>query len=111
MKRIICLICFLLLSLLSSNPVERPSIRGTVYDETGMPVIGAVITLINVNSGQLVASTLSNMDGTFYLTGFTPSLHAYILRACYIGYSCIEVACPTFYGQTDVTFQPDESML
>ena len=85
--------------LASVSPVFGQTVTGVlVEEESGEPVSGAILTLVD-ESGADRSSTLTDADGGFRLTARSPGL--YVLRAQRIGYA--DTASPPFSlaaGQT-----------
>lgn len=90
-------ICFLSLLLSLSLQAQNLVVKGTVNDETGMPIPGVSILLMGTTTG-----TASDFDGNFELK--VPSDGTLIFS--YIGYKTIEQA---INGRTQIaiTLEPD----
>lgn len=67
----------------TQKPVEKKTIKGLVVDESGVPIIGATITLKGSNTG-----TITDFDGLFSLDA---PLNA-ILNISYVGYQALQLA-------------------
>jgi Carboxypeptidase regulatory-like domain len=64
----------------------RATLRGSVSDEVGASIVGAVVTL--TSSAGVAKTTTSNADGAYTFTGLTPG--KYILHAEAAGFSASE---------------------
>lgn len=76
-------------------------ITGTVYDETGEPVIGASVTVAGTTNG-----TITDIDGRFTLR--TPGIGK--LRVLYIGYNTVETDIVAGFDYS-ITMNADHQML
>ena len=70
---------------LASVQQARKTIRGTVVDNTGLPVIGANVIV----KGSVGVGTVTNVDGDFILEGIEDGA---TLMISYIGYVDQEIA-------------------
>src|SRR6185503_17611119 len=48
----VALLAFLAAAPLSAQGVTGAAVRGTIADDGGQPVVGAVVTLVNTSTGQ-----------------------------------------------------------
>lgn len=78
-KKIFRCISFLLLFIAGTASVYADTVRGTVVDDTGEPLIGATIAL---KGGS--AATASDIDGNYSLQ--VPDLKTAVLKVSYVGY-------------------------
>jgi len=67
----------------SAQGVTSASVRGKVLDESGNPIVGAVVTAISSTTGQRYQTT-AHEDGLFYLENLTPGRYTFEARS--IGY-------------------------
>jgi hypothetical protein len=85
-KQIACFtisICFLLLSfpgILSSETEAKGSILGYVFEPDGTTAIeGAVFKAVNVSTGAIHESTISNSNGAFKVSGIETGFYEYVV--------------------------------
>ncbi len=78
---------FLSISLLAATvaPAQQLSVKGTVKDAAGEPIIGVNVTVKGTANG-----TITDTDGNYFVSGVTPSS---VLLFSFIGYKSREVAC------------------
>jgi len=62
----------------------QASIRGNVHDKTGASIVGATLTLVNVET-HVAATTVSNSTGDYLFVNLNPG--TYTLEAAYTGFS------------------------
>lgn len=77
--------------VLSSEPATTGGISGTIYDATGVGVVGAVVSV----KGQAATATTTAADGTYTLTGVTPGF-GYVYVEAPSGYLDSETRETTF---------------
>src|SRR6266478_1890515 len=85
-RRIVCLLSFVLFATIDWAQVSTSEINGVVRDTSGAVVPGADVSLKNPDSG-FVRSTVSNQTGNYVLTAIPPG--HYQLRAAGKGFSTI----------------------
>jgi hypothetical protein len=77
-----------LLALFLSRPLAgqttQASVRGNVHDNTGAAIVGAALTLVNVDT-RVVATTVTNDKGDYLFTNINPG--NYTLQASFTGFS------------------------
>ena len=64
--------------------VQSQSVRGTIVDEAGSPIVGALVTLES-SSGARVVATVSGSAGTYFISAPEPG--SYSLRVERIGFA------------------------
>jgi hypothetical protein len=80
------ILCLLLLSLsgVAVAQTTQASVRGNVHDQTGAAIVGAALSLVNVDT-QVAAATVTNATGDFLFTNINPG--TYTLQASFSGFS------------------------
>ena len=91
------------MSLASVQQAKR-TIRGTVVDNTGLPVIGANVIV----KGSAGVGTVTNVDGDFTLEGLEDGA---TLMISYIGYVDPEVAVAKGINDYKITIHEDTQNL
>ena len=94
-------VAFLFFFAFSISAFAQKTIKGTVLDESGMPLPGASVSIKGTTKG-----TSTNFDGEFSLT---VSENAKTLIIAYLGYKTKEVAITT--SPIKVTILPEENAL
>lgn len=79
-----CVATFALVASLSAQGITTAALRGRVVDDTGAPVEGAEISLVNTSTGQRFAG-ISRGRGLFNIEN-VPVGGPYVLEATHIGY-------------------------
>jgi len=102
-KKIFRCISFLLLFIAGTASVYADTVRGTVVDDTGEPLIGATIAL---KGGS--AATASDIDGNYSLQ--VPDLKTAVLKVSYVGYLPQEIKV-NGRSTVDVTLQTNAEQL
>lgn len=102
-KKIFRCISFLLLFIAGTASVYADTVRGTVVDDTGEPLIGATIAL---KGGS--AATASDIDGNYSLQ--VPDLKTAVLKVSYVGYLPQEIKV-NGRSTVDVTLQTNVEQL
>ena len=102
-KKIFRCISFLLLFIAGTASVYADTVRGTVVDDTGEPLIGATIAL---KGGS--AATASDIDGNYSLQ--VPDLKTAVLKVSYVGYLPQEIKV-NGRSTVDVTLQINAEQL
>lgn len=102
-KKIFRCISFLLLFIAGTASVYADTVRGTVVDDTGEPLIGATIAL---KGGS--AATASGIDGNYSLQ--VPDLKTAVLKVSYVGYLPQEIKV-NGRSTVDVTLQTNAEQL
>lgn len=102
-KKIFRCISFLLLFIAGTASVYADTVRGTVVDDTGEPLIGATIAL---KGGS--AATASDIDGNYSLQ--VPDLKTAVLKVSYLGYLPQEIKV-NGRSTVDVTLQTNAEQL
>ncbi|WP_301752633.1 TonB-dependent receptor [uncultured Muribaculum sp.] len=102
-KKIFRCISFLLLFIAGTASVYADTVRGTVVDDTGEPLIGATIAL---KGGS--AATASDIDGNYSLQ--VPDLKTDVLKVSYVGYLPQEIKV-NGRSTVDVTLQTNAEQL
>lgn len=102
-KKIFRCISFLLLFIAGTASVYADTVRGTVVDDTGEPLIGATIAL---KGGS--AATASDIDGNYSLQ--VPDLKTAVLKVSYVGYLPQEIKV-NGRSTVDVTLQTHAEQL
>lgn len=102
-KKIFRCILFLLLFIAGTASVYADTVRGTVVDDTGEPLIGATIAL---KGGS--AATASDIDGNYSLQ--VPDLKTAVLKVSYVGYLPQEIKV-NGRSTVDVTLQTNAEQL
>lgn len=102
-KKIFRCISFLLLFIAGTASVYADTVRGTVVDDTGEPLIGATIAL---KGGS--AATASDIDGNYSLQ--VPDLKTAVLKVSYVGYLPQEIKV-NGRSTLDVTLQTNAEQL
>ncbi|NDV81642.1 TonB-dependent receptor [Bacteroides sp. 51] len=82
---------------------QQTTVRGTVKDATGEPVIGANVLVKGTSVGSI-----TDYNGNYQITGVDPQKD--ILEFSFIGYKAIEVAC-NGKTQINVTLLEDTELL
>lgn len=102
-KKIFRCISFLLLFIAGTASVYADTVRGTVVDDTGEPLIGATIVL---KGGS--AATASDIDGNYSLQ--VPDLKTAVLKVSYVGHLPQEIKV-NGRSTVDVTLQTNAEQL
>lgn len=102
-KKIFRCISFLLLFIAGTASAYADTVRGTVVDDTGEPLIGATIAL---KGGS--AATASDIDGNYSLQ--VPDLKTAVLKVSYVGYLPQEIKV-NGRSTVDVTLQTNAEQL
>lgn len=102
-KKIFRCISFLLFFIAGTASVYADTVRGTVVDDTGEPLIGATIAL---KGGS--AATASDIDGNYSLQ--VPDLKTAVLKVSYVGYLPQEIKV-NGRSTVDVTLQTNAEQL
>lgn len=102
-KKIFRCISFLLLFIAGTASVYADTVRGTVVDDTGEPLIGATIALKGCS-----AATASDIDGNYSLQ--VPDLKTAVLKVSYVGYLPQEIKV-NGRSTVDVTLQTNAEQL
>lgn len=102
-KKIFRCISFLLLFIAGTASVYADTVRGTVVDDTGEPLIGATIAL---KGGS--AATASDIDGNYSLQ--VPDLKTAVLKVSYVGYLPQEIKV-NGRSTVDVTLQTNAEQI
>lgn len=102
-KKIFRCISFLLLFIAGTASVYADTVRGTVVDDTGEPLIGATIAL---KGGS--AATASDIDGNYSLQ--VPDLKTAVLKVSYVGHLPQEIKV-NGRSTVDVTLQTNAEQL
>ncbi len=102
-KKLFRCISFLLLFIAGTASVYADTVRGTVVDDTGEPLIGATIAL---KGGS--AATASDIDGNYSLQ--VPDLKTAVLKVSYVGYLPQEIKV-NGRSTVDVTLQTNAEQL
>ncbi len=102
-KKIFRCISFPLLFIAGTASVYADTVRGTVVDDTGEPLIGATIAL---KGGS--AATASDIDGNYSLQ--VPDLKTAVLKVSYVGYLPQEIKV-NGRSTVDVTLQTNAEQL
>lgn len=102
-KKIFRCISFLLLFIAGTASVYADTVRGTVVDDTGEPLIGATIAL---KGGSAAAA--SDIDGNYSLQ--VPDLKTAVLKVSYVGYLPQEIKV-NGRSTVDVTLQTNAEQL
>lgn len=102
-KKIFRCISFLLLFIAGTASVYADTVRGTVVDDTGEPLIGVTIAL---KGGS--AATASDIDGNYSLQ--VPDLKTAVLKVSYVGYLPQEIKV-NGRSTVDVTLQTKAEQL
>ena len=102
-KKIFRCISFLLLFIAGTASVYADTVRGTVVDDTGEPLIGATIAL---KGGS--AATASDIDGNYSLQ--VPDLKTAVLKVSDVGYLPQEIKV-NGRSTVDVTLQTNAEQL
>lgn len=84
--------CWMIFLLLSSHGLafSQTQISGTVLDQTGAPLQGATVSVLN-GEGVTIANTSTDERGAFVLRAIQPNT-TYLIRATLIGYTTHETA-------------------
>ena len=82
-KQLFC--CLLILSVTATAWAQTSEITGIVKDETGQPLLGASILLLNTKTNEK-KGIMVNPEGRFQLTGLTAGV-PYNISASFIGYT------------------------
>lgn len=82
-KQLFC--CLLILSVTATAWAQTSEITGIVKDETGQPLLGASILLLNTKTNEK-KGIMVNPEGRFQLTGLTAGV-PYTISASFIGYT------------------------
>ena len=104
-KQLLLLFFVLLQSILVFGQSPTGELRGNIYDETGLPLIGANVILDNTQKGAV-----SNSDGLFVINEIPPG--TYNLTVSYLGYKSITEfnVIVKSVGNQPLTFQLDPSV-
>jgi TonB-linked SusC/RagA family outer membrane protein len=76
--------CLLMISVTATAWAQTSEITGIVKDETGQPLLGASILLINTKTNEK-KGIMVNAEGKFLITGLSAGI-PYNISASYIGY-------------------------
>jgi TonB-linked SusC/RagA family outer membrane protein len=82
-KHILC--CLLILSVTATAWAQTSEITGIVKDETGQPLLGASVLLLNTKTNEK-KGIMVNPEGKFQITGLTAGV-PYTISASFIGYT------------------------
>ena len=82
-KHLLC--CLLILSVTATAWAQTSEITGIVKDETGQPLLGASVLLLNTKTNEK-KGIMVNQEGKFQLTGLTAGV-PYTISASFIGYT------------------------
>ncbi len=82
-KHLLC--CLLILSVTATAWAQTSEITGIVKDETGQPLLGASVILLNTKTNEK-KGIMVNQEGKFQLTGLTAGI-PYTISASFIGYT------------------------
>ena len=91
--RVILTVPVLVFALISAAYSQQGSIRGTITDENGEPLIGA-----NVVVKSTVLGAATNLAGEFAINGLKPG--EYSLRISMIGYKTVHIDVPVTAGKS-----------
>ncbi|MCZ4243127.1 SusC/RagA family TonB-linked outer membrane protein [Pedobacter punctiformis] len=78
-------ICLFLISVAAKTRAQTSEITGIVKDETGQPLLGASILLLNTKTNEK-KGIMVNTEGKFIISGLSANV-PYSISASYIGYT------------------------
>ncbi len=78
-------ICLFLISVAANTRAQTSEITGIVKDETGQPLLGASILLLNTKTNEK-KGIMVNSEGKFIISGLSANV-PYNISASYIGYT------------------------
>lgn len=99
MKKMMVVILMLMMTIMAQ--AQNVTVKGTVVDETGEPLIGATVKAVGGQGG-----TVSDLDGNYSIT-VGPKVKQ--IEFSYIGYRAQKVAIKN--GRADARMSPDASQL
>ena len=100
MKKLIIFV-LLLTGVLGSAQAQNRVVTGVVTDETGLPMIGAVVQVVGTNN-----ATSTNIDGLYSLKNVPEGA---VLRASYVGYDPVEKSADA--DRIDFQFLPGSQQI
>ena len=88
MKNLLKITCLLIVSLwgISANAQELQPLRGKVFGNQNEPIIGAVVSCIEMPDSTAVAHCVTALEGAFQINGLDSDLEKYLLEVSFLGY-------------------------
>ena len=97
----------LLMALVTVMVASAAKFTGKVVDEAGLPAPFANVVLLNASDSAFVAGTVTDVDGTFTLTGTAARP---VIKVSYLGYKTI-VLDGNQPNMGTITLEPEATML